>query len=336
MRNHVLVASLLLISAATLAADPLPIIDMHLHASAVDAQGPPPIAICAPYQSWPVHDAREPAATYAMRFLKEPQCEKPFWSPLTDEALMKDSIAALERRNVFAVASGPIEIVKKWQKASPRILPAVEFALVPGAMSVDQLRTMLEKKEIVVFGEVINQYFGIAPDDPRFAPYLALLEEYDVPLAIHLGPGPPGSPLMTPFFKDYTAALHNPMTLEPLLRKYPKLRVYAMHAGWPMIDEMIALLYTYPRLYVDIAVLAYAYPVAEFHRYLERLVSAGFGKRILYGSDQMVWPQAIAASLDRVEAAPFLTTGQKRDIFYNNAARFLRLSDAEIAKHHGK
>jgi predicted TIM-barrel fold metal-dependent hydrolase len=29
-----------------------------------------------------------------------------------------------------------------------------------------------------------------------------------------------------------------------------------------------------------------------------------------------------------------LTEEQKRDIFYNNAARFLRLSDADIAKHH--
>jgi inhibitor of KinA sporulation pathway (predicted exonuclease) len=31
-----------------------------------------------------------------------------------------------------------------------------------------------------------------------------------------------------------------------------------------------------------------------------------------------------------------LTEEQKRDIFYNNAARFLRLSDADIAKHHGR
>jgi predicted TIM-barrel fold metal-dependent hydrolase len=28
------------------------------------------------------------------------------------------------------------------------------------------------------------------------------------------------------------------------------------------------------------------------------------------------------------------TEVQKRDILYNNAARFLRLSDEEIAKHH--
>jgi hypothetical protein len=38
----------------------------------------------------------------------------------------------------------------------------------------------------------------------------------------------------------------------------------------------------------------------------------------------------------RIEAAPFLSEQQKRDILYNNAARFLRLSDAEIARHHGR
>jgi uncharacterized protein len=36
------------------------------------------------------------------------------------------------------------------------------------------------------------------------------------------------------------------------------------------------------------------------------------------------------------EEAPFLSREQKRDILYNNAARFLRLSEEEIARHHGK
>ena len=37
-----------------------------------------------------------------------------------------------------------------------------------------------------------------------------------------------------------------------------------------------------------------------------------------------------------IEEAPFLTEEQKRDILYNNAARFLRLSEEEIARHHGR
>jgi uncharacterized protein len=35
-----------------------------------------------------------------------------------------------------------------------------------------------------------------------------------------------------------------------------------------------------------------------------------------------------------IEEAPFLSADQKRDILYDNAARFLRLSEEEIARHH--
>lgn len=69
---------------------------------------------------------------------------------------------------------------------------------------------------------------------------------------------------------------------------------------------------------------------------LRRLVDAGFGKRIMFGSDQMIWPQAIGNGIDTIEHADFLTTEQKRDILYNNAARFLRLSKQEIARDHAR
>jgi uncharacterized protein len=41
----------------------------------------------------------------------------------------------------------------------------------------------------------------------------------------------------------------------------------------------------------------------------------------------MAWPQAIGLAIETIEAAPFLTPAQKRDILYNNAARFLRLTN---------
>jgi len=37
------------------------------------------------------------------------------------------------------------------------------------------------------------------------------------------------------------------------------------------------------------------------------------------------FPGAIAEAIKTVESAPFLTEQQKRDILYNDAARFLRL-----------
>jgi hypothetical protein len=53
----------------------------------------------------------------------------------------------------------------------------------------------------------------------------------------------------------------------------------------------------------------------------------------MFGSDQMVWPGVIERSIAVITEAPFLTAGQKRDILYGNAARFLRLSSDEVARH---
>ena len=85
-------------------------------------------------------------------------------------------------------------------------------------------------------------------------------------------------------------------------------------------------------MYVDIAVINWILPKKEFHYYLERLIDAGFGKRIMYGSDEMMWPQSMSISIENIRSASFLTDQQKEDIFYNNAAEFLRLSKEEIKK----
>jgi hypothetical protein len=53
----------------------------------------------------------------------------------------------------------------------------------------------------------------------------------------------------------------------------------------------------------------------------------------MFGSDQMIWPGLIEPAIRSIEQATFLTPKQKRDIFYNNAARFLRLSKTEIDLH---
>jgi hypothetical protein len=42
------------------------------------------------------------------------------------------------------------------------------------------------------------------------------------------------------------------------------------------------------------------------------LVEAGFSKRIMYGSDQMQWPQSIGPSIEAIELAPFLTRAEER------------------------
>lgn len=81
----------------------------------------------------------------------------------------------------------------------------------------------------------------------------------------------------------------------------------------------------YPQVYADRSVINWVLPRTEFHNYLRELMHAGFGKRLLFGSDQMFWPEAIGMAVDGIESATFLTESEKRDIFYHNAARFLRI-----------
>ena len=128
------------------------------------------------------------------------------------------------------------------------------------------------------------------------------------------------------------AAFGSPLLLEDALVRHPKLRVYIMHAGYPFLADTIAFLHAHPQVYADLAEINWIIPQAEFHEYLRRLVQAGFGDRLMFGSDQMWWPGAIGRAVEAIEAASFLTHEQKRDIFYNNAARFLRLGDTSDSK----
>lgn len=108
--------------------------------------------------------------------------------------------------------------------------------------------------------------------------------------------GPPGAPYLRGTGK-FRARLNSPLIIEEALVRHPGLRVCIMHAGWSMTD-------------------------------------AGSGKRIMYGSDQMSWPNSTLTGIESIENAEFLTPDQKRDILYNNAARFLRLCSEDTAEHH--
>jgi uncharacterized protein len=249
-------------------------------------------------------------------------------SPTTDDELMRQTLQLMRARNVTGVVSGPIDVVRRWKAADPdRIIPGI-FSY--GEEPIDSIRAWAADGSIRVLGELGFQYEGLAPDDPIPESYFALAEQLDLPVGIHVGLGPPGAAYIG--FPKYKMRLSNPLLLEAVLIRHRKLRLYVMHAGWPMIDQIVGLLYAHPQVYVDTSVIDWFVPRKEFHAYLKRLVDAGFEKRIMFGSDQMIWPDALPAAIAGVESADFLTPMQKRNIFYNNAARFLRLPTSDIRK----
>jgi hypothetical protein len=333
MKPRAALLTILLPCLATGQDRPPPIIDVHLHALPANHQGPPPLAFCLPIRELPAWDQRRPWPEVFMQWMKEPDCERLTWSPETDDELTAATLEIMERRNIIGVTSGPL--LDRYRELAPdRVIPSLMFSIGQEPPPLAELRGWLESGRYAALGEVTNQYAGILPDDPRFEPYLALAEELDVPVGLHVGPGPPGVAYLGA--TGYRGRLHSALVLEEVLLRHPRLRVVAMHAGWPMIEDMLALMWAHPQVHVGVGLISFALPREEFHAYLKRLVGAGFGNRVLFGSDHMVWPGALEVALGSIESADFLSERQKRAILYENAARFLRLSDELMATHAGR
>lgn len=342
MQQQLLIAGLILVGswlgAGAQPKKPLPVIDMHLHVLGAHDQGPTPAYIGTPFRDLGMHDPRKDyRKEFTEALLTHAWSDRFTASPGTDDSLKYLTLKALDDYNVYAVASGDYEKLRDWKKTAPqRIINSAYWTFGTAkccGLTVDSLEKLFRSGEFKVFGEVAIQYEGITASDSAFDPYLAMAERLDIPVGIHVGNGPPGAPYFGA--GNYRARMHSALTLEEALIRHPRLRVYAMHAGWPMLDDLLATLYAYPHLYVDIAAICYFIPLKEFYYYLERIVNAGFGKRVMFGSDNMVWPGAIKVGIDNINQAPFLTEAQKRDILFNNAARFLRLTDEEIQRMYG-
>lgn len=277
----------------------LPIIDMHLHADLPphEIHGGEP-SICRP----------------------EP-CEGESHATANHDETLRKTLEIMDRYNIVKAHLSGLDpaIIEKWIEAAPDRFIAAPFIFQPGHPKAEDLRQKYKEGFYTGMGEIATQLNGIAPNDPELEPYFALAEELDLPTLIHtegIGPYLPG----------FRSAAGSPLLLEEVLVKHPKLRLFVENSGYPFLDEMIAMMYQYPQLYGDVSTITWVIPRTAFYDYLEALVRAGLGKRLMFGSDQMRWPEMIEKGIQAIEEADFLTEEQKRDIFYNNAARFLQLN----------
>jgi predicted TIM-barrel fold metal-dependent hydrolase len=294
------VGILCLISCQTATNKNLPIIDMHLHSF--------------------------PAGYMGESSIPNPVTGRPS-SSTSDKAIMEATLAEMHRYNItLAMTSGPLDVLYRWKSEAPeRIIGGVHFDEVTTLPDVEQLRQQFMSGRLGALGELVAQHSGLTLTDSLFEPYLALAEELDIPVGVHTGLGPAGTPYTC--CPKFRVTYGNPILLEEVLVKHPKLRLYIMHGGWPYLEETKAIMAVYPQVYADLATISWIIPREEFHEYLKDLIRAGFGKRLMFGSDQMVWPEAIGMAIEGIESAKFLSKEEKRDIFYNNAARFLKLKE---------
>lgn len=243
----------------------------------------------------------------------------------TPEEQKKETFKKMDEHNIVLALTSDGQL---WKQDDP------ERILVSGRnMPKDQLKSMVDQGKLAAIGELNPFYSGITADDASLKPLFDFAEEANIPVGFHIMPGGPPEGLYHLGMSEIRVKNANPKQLEEVLVAHPRLKVYVMHGGWPYLEDMKAMLYVHPQLYLDVAAIDWVLPKAEFHNFIKGLLDAGFGKRIMFGTDQMVWPETIDIAIEAINSADFLTLEQKEDIFYDNAAELLGLSASLIAKH---
>lgn len=262
--------------------------------------------------------------------------EKDFWtgtarngtesSKSADETLAQ-TIQKMNQHNIrYAVICGTLESLEKYTKEDPRFIPGYQD-YEENLIEINEFEKLIQEGKIKVFGEVMAVYHGRTLTDPIYQPYLKVCEKYDIPVAYHSGGSFPNAQQLG--WPKYRIVFGDPFLIEDVLVNLPKLRLYLMHAGENFFESTLRMMDGYPNLYVDLGVSLWLHPLTQDYavRFLVSAKKYGFLDRVMFGSDQMVWPDAITQSIDFLNSLDFLTEKEKQDIFYNNAVSFLKLEE---------
>jgi predicted TIM-barrel fold metal-dependent hydrolase len=270
-----------------------PIIDMHLH----------------DYSERTYYEAPAPDGTWSPASLTEYRNE-------VDRLLKKYNVV----KAVISTIGG-----KNRLDLEERFIPGYMVTEPPNDTAA--FKQLIESGQLKVFGEIGAVYGGYTLSDPLFEPYLDICERYDIPVAVHTGGGPPN--ITYRCCPDFRLKLGDPFTIEDVLAKHPNLRIYIMHAGGVFYENALGLMLQYSHLYADLGVLLWVHeqPMDYAENFLIKAKQYGLLERVMYGSDQMVWPHAIEKSINQLDSYSFLTEEDKRKIFYENAVRFLKLEN---------
>jgi len=183
---------------------------------------------------------------------------------------------------------------------------------LPDIKWVEQL---ILTQKIDFIGEVLSQYYGISPSNELLHPYYALAEKHNLPVGIHTGLAGPNHG-----GANFRVSLGSPMLMEELIIKFPKLKIWIMHAGSPFLEDTIGIMSVYRNVFADISAISnpYIVPQNDFYNIMKKLIDAGLEDRLMFGSDNGDIKQAI----ESVNKLAFLSAEQKEKIFYLNAERF--------------
>lgn len=156
---------------------------------------------------------------------------------------------------------------------------------------------------------------GLYPNDKRFYPIYSYCQEKMIPVAIHTSIN---------FSTHHKFDYGHPRFLDDIACEFPSLTIIANHGGWPWVNEMVAVAWKHPNVYIETGGISPKYisrPGTGWELFLTYGNSI-LQDQILFATDSVIPHERVVKELDMLP----LKDHVKEKFLYQNAMRILNLS----------
>jgi len=157
-------------------------------------------------------------------------------------------------------------------------------------------------------------WFELAPDHAKYYPFYAKCVELDVPIQMQVGQS-----LL--YAKDFPCrSVGRPITLDAVACDFPELKLIGIHVGIPWHEEMIAMAWKHPNVYIGCDAHRPKYWPESFTHYIK-----SYGQdKVIFGTDFPVLPwKRTVEDIDALGLKPEV----RRKLMRDNTARIYGLDD---------
>ena len=240
--------------------------------------------------------------------------------------------AGIERAFLIAAKVGRLGLPGSWHLPYKVVADAVQkypdrFHGLAGVDPSEGMRGVRELERAVreygfIGAHAYPHWFGLAPDHARWYPFYAKCCELDVPYQLQVGQS------LVYTTEQVLTSVGRPITLDAVACDLPELKLIGIHVGIPWVDEMIAMAWKHPNVYIGCDAHSPKYWPASFVHYIN-----SYGRdKVIFGTDYPVLD--FVRTRNEIEALG-LSEESKRKLFRDNAMRIYKLgrgADAQTGK----
>jgi len=202
-----------------------------------------------------------------------------------EEMLRRMDAAGIEKSFLIAAKVGPIlhkssyhvpyeMVAEAVNKYPDRFYGLAGLDPTEGMAGVRQLEKGVREYGFIG-AHFYPHWFELAPDHAKWYPFYAKCVELDVPVQLQVGQ----SMLYDPNHR--LRSVGRPITLDAVACDFPELKLIGIHVGIPWTEEMIAMAWKHPNVYIGTDAHSPKYWPDSFKHYINT-----FGQdKVIFGTD---------------------------------------------------